>query len=738
MTDYELDTEYTFDCRFEVNVVACNWGNIEGDINDQTDLKDALDNKADDTEITEIDGRLDTIEGTLSGYGNIVTHDTDEFATAAQGALADSAVQPSDLNNYVPNTRTVNGKALSFNITLNYSDVGALASTTTINDLTTTAQQNVLNSGITSSDVTLIGTALQPNDNITQLTNNAGYITGITSSDISTALGYTPQEQLVSATNIKTINGASILGSGDLQVSGTNSADKQLSNLDTTGNNRLHALKGYTESGQVYSDTTLYNDILAQYNNSPFDLSKFTVVGTPTITNEGVASGFSTSNYVSLPSSYTLGTDFELFFPIKLSNLTTETQIYRLQSGGTFRGLVTFAPSYGVMVNLSDGTYSMSDGGNKFAISDTDIIANEQYLIVIKQHNQTCSYGYIRNGVYTENGTIANFNINMPLVDTTYIGRGNSSAFTGSIDLKLFSITVDGVEVFSGHKTGTDLIITDNYTVVGSLMINDGWASGFTNTSNWITTGNFTNNLGDYDNWEIDISTITASTVSATYFAGLIKNFIDDTNVNAFTIIGNSDKKFTFYMRANDDTWIAYQSYSTVAYDLNSPLDIKIRFTGTKYEFLQKTTGQDWSVAWSVNSTKKLKKSTKPFTIGSQMIAGNSAWNGSINLYSIRFVGDGKLLYAGKCQIPYNISDNGNKITDVQYRPDVYYANYLDYKSSYFTIDTVNQNVTLPYKNLYSLINQSLNYNYKLIQGYDGTATQTLKHVSGVLQWVTD
>ena len=56
----------------------------------------------------------------------------------------------------------------------------------------TAAQLAALNSGITANDVTLIGTALQPNDNISELTNNAGYITGITSSDVTAALGYTP------------------------------------------------------------------------------------------------------------------------------------------------------------------------------------------------------------------------------------------------------------------------------------------------------------------------------------------------------------------------------------------------------------------------------------------------------------------------------------------------------------------------------------------------------------------
>lgn len=38
---------------------------------------------------------ISTINSTLSGYGNIVTHNTSEFATAAQGALADTALQNS-------------------------------------------------------------------------------------------------------------------------------------------------------------------------------------------------------------------------------------------------------------------------------------------------------------------------------------------------------------------------------------------------------------------------------------------------------------------------------------------------------------------------------------------------------------------------------------------------------------------------------------------------------------------
>lgn len=44
----------------------------------------------------------------------------------------------------------------------------------------------------TTSQITLINNAIQPNDNVSDLTNDVGYITGITGSDVTTALGYIP------------------------------------------------------------------------------------------------------------------------------------------------------------------------------------------------------------------------------------------------------------------------------------------------------------------------------------------------------------------------------------------------------------------------------------------------------------------------------------------------------------------------------------------------------------------
>lgn len=63
-----------------------------------------------------------------------------------------------DFTKVVSTETTVNGKALSGNITLSYEDVDALPDTTTINDLTSAAQQAALNSGATTTNITQIGT----------------------------------------------------------------------------------------------------------------------------------------------------------------------------------------------------------------------------------------------------------------------------------------------------------------------------------------------------------------------------------------------------------------------------------------------------------------------------------------------------------------------------------------------------------------------------------------------------
>ena len=70
----------------------------------------------------------------------------DRFATSAQGALADTAVQPATLSGYVPTSRTINSKALTTNLTLTSDDIEYTTAGTTctyVFDLFLTAMESL-------------------------------------------------------------------------------------------------------------------------------------------------------------------------------------------------------------------------------------------------------------------------------------------------------------------------------------------------------------------------------------------------------------------------------------------------------------------------------------------------------------------------------------------------------------------------------------------------------------------
>lgn len=87
----------------------------------------------------------------------------------------------SDLSGYVPTSRTINGKALSGNISLTASDVGALPSSTTIptvNNATLTIQKNGTNvQTFTANQSTNVTANITVPTKTSELTNDSGFIT---------------------------------------------------------------------------------------------------------------------------------------------------------------------------------------------------------------------------------------------------------------------------------------------------------------------------------------------------------------------------------------------------------------------------------------------------------------------------------------------------------------------------------------------------------------------------------
>jgi hypothetical protein len=88
-----------------------------------------------DTEwVDQAGGGADPVTSVNGKVGEVVLSASDVgAASAAQGALAMSAVQPDELSGYVPSATKVNGKPLTTDISLAATDVGAVPSTRTVN-----------------------------------------------------------------------------------------------------------------------------------------------------------------------------------------------------------------------------------------------------------------------------------------------------------------------------------------------------------------------------------------------------------------------------------------------------------------------------------------------------------------------------------------------------------------------------------------------------------------------------
>lgn len=236
-------------------------------------------------------------------------------------------------------------------------------------------------------------------------------------------------------------------------------ADTELSNLSTNGNSKLHAIKGY------YEELNQLNDIegFSYYKNnlrSTFDLSKFTVVGSPVITDDGIASGFSSSNYISIPN-INLGNSFNIYQYVTVASVT---QQYLFAIRGDRYLQLQLRSNNKLSLEVGSGGDSWTYTGN----GTTSLAVSSSYYLHFYYANGAYKVDISTDGeVWTNEITIASASQIITGAHTLVLcsQRSLGANFTGSINLKQFSVTVDGVEVFSGNKTGVDIHSINNSTI---------------------------------------------------------------------------------------------------------------------------------------------------------------------------------------------------------------------------------------------------------------------------------
>ena len=258
--------------------------------------------------------------------------------------------------------------------------------------------------------------------------------------------------------NLTTADKSSIVNAINDAVGSTlNGANTDLSNLTTNGESRLHALKGYLDEGEILTDSEGLADVI-KYAHSSFDASKFTVVGSPVITSDGIASGFSNSSHIEKTLSISSNSNY-----IIKGSFTTSSTVNQFQQVCLLLNDTTTIIA--LLINNVDNrlvfNYRKNNATSIVATAINSIQPNTEYnyTIVVSGTSLTFKINNVEISTVSFDGNAID-----KLISGT--SRDGSNAFLGSIDLKQFSITVDGVPVFSGNKTGTD-----TYTIGGNSVL---------------------------------------------------------------------------------------------------------------------------------------------------------------------------------------------------------------------------------------------------------------------------
>ena len=475
----------------------------------------------------------------------------------------------------------------------------------------------------------------------------------------------------------------------------------------------LNQSKGL-ETGEVSDDADVLPDI-KKYARSTFDRSKFTVVGSPNITNDGIASGFSNTKYVRTSNcdiSVLLNHSWSVITPV-LSGVTSNvygTKIMQISAvgfgaDGAF-GFDGTSRNVSFTINTPSDTDPETRQNNRIRISKQLNTIPDKLQMRADFNYSTGEYSFYYN-IFDGNGwqLVGNetpVTTNKQLYDIVYNNiqfafnrRDNNNANTDVLDLKYTKIIVDGVEVFSGNKTGIDTIKPDDYTVVGTPTISaDGILTSYSNTD-FIKTG---------------------LTISANEFKFrmpfVIKSMIP-TGVNS-VLVQTSPSTAHIHIdvrNVSGSMWVASYFSDGTTGEYTSP-----RGSGKSLQLNQLYIVESiYNVSEHTNTVNIYKdgilydsnthivtNALTNWTAITEVAIGKDTYYADIDLNAFKIYVDGNLVYQPCLKIPYTESKTGSKIVGVNYRErvkDMY--KQFGYAPYYTLSDT---DFTLPQGELYGMI----------------------------------
>lgn len=467
-----------------------------------------------------------------------------------------------------------------------------------------------------------------------------------------------------------------------------NSANQSISNLNEDGESKINASKCLLTNA-IVTNTTTYNTVKS-YSQDSFNLSKFTVVGSPSISDDGIYVNQAAANYLQIPVP--LNTEnFILEFELYQERIPWASANYALGSGSsTQNGFINININNTGQTNVrlyqSDDTIITKSGIIKTALG--------LYKFNFTYQNKT-----LTETITKPDGTSVSFSVTGEIggisQTSPYFRIGYYTG--GSIDLKTLKFYSNGELYFTGANTEIDIIKPLNVEKLGDIYINE---------------------LGNVENFNVNNAIkapITFNPTSTVKIRSLLtwntSSIQPKDGINVPYVFGSNrwrvDVTSTSIYATNDLDTSTNTRFNIAIPELQN---------GDALEIIETITIRTRTVKVIINETDEYSGSTtfasnqafstSELTIGNASFDGSSEyfWNGSINLNMFIVYIDGKLTYEPCLYIPYIQSKTGSKIVEKIYRNRVYELYDQTGKAEYYTLDTENENVTLPLGEIYGLI----------------------------------
>ena len=307
-----------------------------------------------------------------------------------------------------------------------------------------------------------------------------------------------------------------------------------------------------------------------------------TIVGSFARIDEGIASGFSSANYLTLSEVFNPQSNaWEQVWSVTTgaNTSTTYQRILAQTNVGT-------AAVSGYDLRVDSGKIVLYVEGTDFR--GTTVLQDYTHYLIKAEYTGSAyilSYSTDNGASWVEDCNVASTVTGVPDMNVPqYVGiwkstynSSPSEQWLGTIDLSQSYININGERWWSG----------DSYTKVGS-WIDDGVVSGFS-TSNYLSLPVL---FGPASNpWERVICFKTSDTVAATQALNYI-NFANDSLAGVHFHIG-SGGQISAQISSNGSSWDIAESFvGTTVLSANTTYYAMIRFTGSEYQLLLSTTGE--------------------------------------------------------------------------------------------------------------------------------------------------